>query len=468
KKYTVPELKRVYDNIKIKIVGKPGVNGGNINSVVYQVLSLSYEDLPMELKHCFLYLAHFPEDYKIYLETLFPYWASEGIITSFCNGATIQESGEDFLDELVRRNLVFVERLSKYFQMHDIMRESDLFCVFGAKGYVWKQSAQCFRSSPLLRVLDLDYVEFEGGKFLSLQGAFVSHLPSSLRNLKLLLYLNLSLRDVPVHGPVHVPNILKEMLELRFLCLPLVMDHKTKLELDDLVNLEKLGCFSTKHSKVTDLLRMTRLRELHVNFTGETAYETLSSSLRELKNLQRFAIVNTEEPHHKGDFALDFIHLTDLSLSIHMARFPDQYQFPPNLARICLQFCRMEEDPMPILEKLLHLKSIELTDRGFIGKRMVCSKGGFSQLYDLRISELEELEEWIVAEGSMPCLRTLTIGRCEKLKEIPEGLKYITFQKELVIEKLKREWTKKLVPGGEDYYKVQHIPNVQFINCDGE
>uniref|UniRef100_A0A0D3BRJ9 Disease resistance R13L4/SHOC-2-like LRR domain-containing protein n=1 Tax=Brassica oleracea var. oleracea TaxID=109376 RepID=A0A0D3BRJ9_BRAOL len=39
----------------------------------------------------------------------------------------------------------------------------------------------------------------------------------------------------------------------------------------------------------------------------------------------------------------------------------------------------MEEDPLQILEKLLHLKSVVLGHRSFVGRKMVCSKGGFPQ-----------------------------------------------------------------------------------------
>ena len=46
---------------------------------VYGVLYLSFEELPAYLKQCFLYLASFPEDYKIDVETLSYYWAAEGI-----------------------------------------------------------------------------------------------------------------------------------------------------------------------------------------------------------------------------------------------------------------------------------------------------------------------------------------------------------------------------------------------------
>ncbi|ESQ37041.1 hypothetical protein EUTSA_v10002442mg [Eutrema salsugineum] len=221
KKYSVSEWKRVYENIRTQIIGKSCLDENSLNSVVYRVLSLSYEDLPMELKHCFLYLAHFPEDYKIVVERLFHYWASEGIITSFCNGATIRESGEDFLGELVRRNLVIVERSygnpasrMDYCQMHDIMREVCLskakeenflqvikvptststinahtpsrsrrlvmyngnalhmlghksnkkvrsVLCFGAEGYLWKQSAKCFQSLPLLPSLTLVQISLQ-------------------------------------------------------------------------------------------------------------------------------------------------------------------------------------------------------------------------------------------------------------------------------------------------------------------
>ncbi|CAA7023682.1 unnamed protein product [Microthlaspi erraticum] len=544
KKYTLSEWQRVYENIQTPIVGKSVLDDNNLDSV-HRVLSLSYEDLPMQLKHCFLYLAHFPEDSEIHVVKLFPLWAAEGIITLGCDGETIKKSGEDYLEELVRRNMVIAgENYSSnyssngsrdYCQMHDMMREMCLskakeenflqvlevptststtnaqnpsrarrlvvhtdsgnalhmlgrknhkkcrsVLCFDAEGNLWKPSAPVFRSLPLLRVLDLENAKFEGGKlpssigelihlrFLSLVESTVSHLPYSLGNLKLLIYLNLF---VDVGEVVCVPNVLKEMRELRYLILPNSMDDKTKLELGDLVNLEILWNFSTKHSSVTDLLRMTRLTSLGVQLTSECTTETLLSSLSELKNLETFGLIDSGISgvvYQGADFVLDFIHLKELMLAIHMPRFPDEYRFPPNLARIALRYCRMEEDPMPILEKLLHLRTFVLSSHGFVGRKMVCSKGGFPQLCYLEISKHEELEEWIVEEGSMPCLRKLIICDCKKLKELPDGLKYITSFKELEIKEMNREWTKKLVPGGEHYYKVQHIPSVQFFNCNDD
>ncbi|KAG7533420.1 hypothetical protein ISN45_Aa08g010550, partial [Arabidopsis thaliana x Arabidopsis arenosa] len=319
-------------------------------------------------------------------------------------------------------------------------------------------SASVFQNLPLLRVLDLTEVKFKGGKlpssigglihlrFLSLYHAEVSHLPSSIGNLKLLLYLNLG---VAAGEPVHVPNVLKEMLELWYLSLPLLMHDKTELELGDLVNLEQLWYFSTQHSSVTDLLHMTKLRSLSVSLSERCTFETLSSSLRQLRNLETLYLefsYKTYTVDYVGELDLDFIHLKELVLAVRMSKIPDQHQFPPHLEHISLFNCRMEEDPMPILERLLHLKSVKLTYDAFVGRRMLCSKGGFPQLCALEISEKSELEEWIVEEGSMPCLRTLTIDDCKKLKELPDGLKYITSLKELKIYGMKREWKEKLVP----------------------
>ncbi|WZZ49203.1 hypothetical protein YC2023_049310 [Brassica napus] len=190
----------------------------------------------------------------------------------------------------------------------------------------------------------------------------------------------------------------------------------------------------------------------------------LASSLCELTNLEELRLTgdNQSDGAYDVDFVCNFVRLRHLDLNIHMTRLPDHSRFPPHLAHITLRHCQMEEDPLQILEKLLHLKSVELSFSAFVGRKMVCSKGGFPQLCKLDIMFLYDLEEWIVEEGSMPCLRTLSIRFCDKLKELPEGLKYITSLKELKITDKNKEWKTTLVPGGESYHKVQHIPSVQL------
>uniref|UniRef100_M4CM33 Uncharacterized protein n=1 Tax=Brassica campestris TaxID=3711 RepID=M4CM33_BRACM len=543
-KTMVEEWKRVDDNIQSQIVR---IDDKSQDSV-YRVLSMSYEDLPMQLKHCFLYLAHFPEDYKIQVGKLCNLWEAEGTITSSCDGATTRQIGEEYIDELVRRNMVIgvKEDLScrwEYCQMHDMMREVCLYKAkeenflqfikvhtsstsninahtptrsrrlvvhgggsaldmllcksnqkarsvlgFGLDSNLWKQSGQGLRNLLLLRVLDLsleDKSDSRGGRipssigklihlrYLSLDMGSATDVPSSLRNLKLLIYLSIYSNE-----RVHLPSIFKEMVELRFLALPPLIDAKTKLELGNLVNLECLTgfrsenvnleyfrWFRSENGSITDLLRMKKLRILHIKLKGRYTSEILASSLCELRNLEELCLIdenNESDGAYDVDFVWNFIHLRRLAVGIHVTRLPDHSRFPPHLAYISLTFCELEEDPLQILEKLLHLKSVVFKYRSFVGRKMVCSKGGFPQLCKLDIVSLYDLEEWVIEEGSMPCLRTLEIWYCEKLKELPEGLKYITSLKELDIAHKNKEWKTKLVPGGESYHKVQHIPSVQL------
>ncbi|KAL1197759.1 putative disease resistance protein [Cardamine amara subsp. amara] len=498
-KHTLSEWKRVCENIGSLTIGGTSFNGRNLSSV-YHILYLSFEELPFNLKQCFLYLAHFPEDCEINVEKLSYYWAAEAIPRPRgYDVATVREVAERYIEELVQRNMVISQRdaITSRFetcQLHDMMREVcvrkakeenfvDIVDVansqsprnsrriaytlgydeeksFDPKGMMknpklrslmffglekwmisvlslflsfiadnclifpmfgnWMTWDLLFARLQLLRVLDLSDAKFRRGKlpssigklihlrYLSLYGAYVSYLPSSMRNLKQLLYLNLV---VYINSPVYIPNnVLNEMRELIYISLPFHIHDKVKMELGNLVNLETLGNFSTKHSSVRDLQQMTKLETLSIKFNGGCTMETLSSSLSELSRLK-------------------------------------------NLTIRC-----WEEVQIPILEKLLHLHEVILSYGSFSGKRMVCSRGGFPQLQKLTLSWLEEWEEWIVEEGSMPLLHTLSIWTCKKLKELPDGLRFITSLKELKIFRATLEFKEKLSEGGEDFYKVQHIP----------
>ncbi|KAJ4887865.1 Disease resistance protein (NBS class) family [Raphanus sativus] len=535
KKYTLHQWKMIQENIKARIVTGSGSEDRNVNTKVYDVLNLSFEELPAYLKHCFLYLASFPEDYDIDVETLSYYWAAEGILSSM-DGASIREVADGYIEELVKRNMVISKRDVKTLrfetcQLHDMMREvclrkaeeenfvqtidastanlkypcksrrlsvvswhadtlnvdtevknPSLRNLLFIKCRGWKATNLLFTRHKLMRVLDLSYVGFEGGnvpssigklihlRYLSFKGSYVTQLPSSMRNLKKLLYLNLC---VEWRYPVYMPSILKEMRELTFLCLPESLHDETKLELENLVKLETLESFSTKHGRVTDLQGMTRLRSLTIFIRDESyAIETLSSSLKTLssslsklshlesliiKNKRRYTPTNDDEE----GFVWNFVHLRQLELAIYMPRLPDAQHFPSHLTTISLKECCLKEDPMPILEKLLHLKEISLHGRSFSGRRMVCSRGGFPQLEKLKFKRLEEWEEWIVEEGSMPLLQTLDITCCSKLKELPDAVRFITNLEDLSVDNMGDEFSLRLL---EEYLPSQ-LTTISLTDC---
>nr|VDC92786.1 unnamed protein product [Brassica rapa] len=537
KKYTLNQWKTVHENMKAPIVRGTGFVDRNVNREVNDVLYLSFEELPAYLKQCFLYLASFPEDYKINVETLSYYWAAEGILRPMdFDGASIREVADGYIEELVKRNMVISERDVKTFrfetlQLHDMMREvclrkaeeenfnfvqtidtstanSKSPCksrrlavvrwldeTFNVDTEVKNPSLRTllflesktpmatslfFTRFKLMRVLDLPWVVFEGGKkvpssigklihlrYLSFWRSNVSQLPFSMRNLKKLLYLNL---DVYCYFPevVYMPSIMNEMRELTFLSLPKSLHDETKLELGNLVNLETLENFSTKHGRVTDVQGMTQLRYLCIFITDERyTIKTLSSSLSKLsQHLESLTIDNkkkfyTPTNDDEEGFVWDFVNLKQLKLEIYMPRLPDAQRFPSHLTTISLKQSHLKKDPMPILEKLLHLKEISLHKRSFCGRRMDCSRGGFPQLQKLKFNRLKEWEEWIIEEGSLPLLHTLDIGSCPKLKELPDGLRFVTNLECLNIDSMGDEFDLRL----SERYLPSHLTTICLSGC---
>ncbi|KAJ4794056.1 Disease resistance protein RPP8 [Rhynchospora pubera] len=92
-----------------------------------QVLLLSYVDLPYHLKPCFLYLACFPEDYKISTKRAMRMWIAEGFVPKEGEG-TINDRAQNYFDELLQRCLVQSTEKSwdgncKQCVMHDLIRD---------------------------------------------------------------------------------------------------------------------------------------------------------------------------------------------------------------------------------------------------------------------------------------------------------------------------------------------------------
>ncbi|KAF5464042.1 hypothetical protein F2P56_014153 [Juglans regia] len=104
---------------------------------ISMILDLSYDDLPSHLKLCFLYLAHFPEDFEIRTKELIHMWMAEGLIPQMQHTGkeTLEDVGERYLQELVQRCMVQVGKKSSVARiktccLHDLMRG---FCVEKAK-----------------------------------------------------------------------------------------------------------------------------------------------------------------------------------------------------------------------------------------------------------------------------------------------------------------------------------------------
>ncbi|KAA8522955.1 hypothetical protein F0562_009378 [Nyssa sinensis] len=118
-----------------------------------KILALSYKDLPTDLKPCFLYFGVFPEDYEISAVELINLWAAEGFIQGR-GEQEVEEVGEDYLNNLIARNLIQVARKKfdgriKSCRIHDLLHE---LCIKVAEKRNFFNTLQNVTSNPVRRV----------------------------------------------------------------------------------------------------------------------------------------------------------------------------------------------------------------------------------------------------------------------------------------------------------------------------
>ncbi|KAM3339424.1 hypothetical protein P3S68_029293 [Capsicum galapagoense] len=90
------------------------------------VLSLSYHNLPNHLKPCFLSMGSFLEDYQVETWGLIQLWIAEGFIRRPESDKSLEEVAEDYLEDLISRNLIIVNKRRfsseiKVGGMHDLV-----------------------------------------------------------------------------------------------------------------------------------------------------------------------------------------------------------------------------------------------------------------------------------------------------------------------------------------------------------
>ena len=131
-------IKEVYVNIGSHIKAQ-GQEDGQYERWLFQVLTLSYQELPYQLKTCFLYLGQYPKDFNIEIEQLYQLWIAEGIISvskedQRSREETVMGVPDRHSAELAQRYMVQVKLEKdhpmnikstrfKSCQLHDLVRE---------------------------------------------------------------------------------------------------------------------------------------------------------------------------------------------------------------------------------------------------------------------------------------------------------------------------------------------------------
>ena len=487
---------------------------------VKSILLLSFNDLPHQLKHCFLYCSLFPEDHKIRRKRLIKLWMAEGFVEQ-AKGSTPEEVAESYLIELIFRSMLQVVRRNEYgrpkaCKMHDIMRDIALslserqrFGVVLDGGETTKECKarrmsicktdrelesftgmsklrsflvfnKLLKALPsggkILRVLDLEDAPIDklsdelfnlfNLRYLSLRGTLVNKLPKSIK--KLINLQSLDIRDTQIEV---VPREIGKLHNLRHL----IAHHFTKKWIDfefvigarapsnicKLKNLQSITFIEAKGDLLRQIGSMTQLMRIGISNVKEADEMDLCLSIQNMRLLRFLSIkvTNAEETLRMDALSYPPPNLRKLVLVGKLEKVPEWFCSLQRITNLHLHWSRLGEDLLPYIATWPHLGHLTLTN-ACVGNQL-CFSTGFVKLTLLNILNFPQLNEIIIEKGVMPDMKSLEIESCMELKTVPKGIEYLKNLQELILKSASMELKNCIEEEGSvDFPKVQHIPKI--------
>ncbi|RWR73939.1 disease resistance protein RPM1-like protein [Cinnamomum micranthum f. kanehirae] len=479
------------------------------------ILLLSFDDLPYNLKYCFLYFGLFPEDCKISEIILINLWVAEGFIEER-EGHTLEEVATDYIKELTCRSMLQIieEELEPFIwvRMHDVLRELAIsigheqnFCsTHDRKGEIWTNKARNFVNAKwdcehsiiqhlsssvidvvpnrnpisvlvcsissrykLLRVLELadssiesvpdELVELFNLRYLDLSNTNIEELPRSIERLQNLHTLDIERTKIKI-----LPKGVEKLKKLRHMFTSSGVQAPDGIfNLNCLQTLSYIGINDDTVRKVGNL---TQLRYLRIENVKRNHGKELSGSLQKMKALLILSVIviSEEEILDLDAVSSPPAHLRYIWLDGRLERLPPWIGSLQNIARLTLRRSHLKKDPLSSLEALPNLMSLRLI-MAYVGEELCFRHGCFLKLKALVISEIPKLNLIKIENGSMTLIQKLFLLKCPELKRIPEGLQYLITLQELRLFNMSEELLQKIKAVGE-CVNLLHIPFIRHYN----
>uniref|UniRef100_A0A2N9HQQ0 Uncharacterized protein n=1 Tax=Fagus sylvatica TaxID=28930 RepID=A0A2N9HQQ0_FAGSY len=260
---TIFEWQNLYDSLGFEL-------GRNLHLVrVNKILSLSYEDLPYNLKSCFLYLGMYPEDYSINCVRLIRQWVAEGFVKEIKN-KMLEEVAQEYLIELIHRSLVQVSEVNfdgkvRRCRLHDLFREIVLQKMEDLS-FCHVLSREESRFEGLTRRMSIDgvsYNELKGFEDTHIHSLLLfnpDELPKSYMSTFFVDFKLLKVMDFEDAPLDHIPEDVGSLFHLRYLSL---RNTKIKMLPKSIGKLQNLETLDLKQSLVSDIpVEIKKLRKL--------------------------------------------------------------------------------------------------------------------------------------------------------------------------------------------------------------
>ncbi|OEL36795.1 Disease resistance protein RPM1 [Dichanthelium oligosanthes] len=277
------------------------------------ILSLSYNDLPPDLKTCLLYLSVFPEDFVIDRESLVRRWIAEGFISEE-RGQSKQEVAENHFYELINKSMIQPVEIcydgkARACQVHDMMLEliisksaEDNFVAIAGQG-----QTDLANRHGLIRRLSVHYIDQELASVLAnedlshvrsltvTESSCIQHLPS-LVSFEVLRVLDFqgsqSLQEYDMNG-------IDKLFQLKYLSLRGTDMCVSKLPsgIVRLYGLETLDLSETYikelPSEIVQLIKLQHLLLITSEAIGRTKIPNGIGNMRNLRVISGFNVIKS-------------------------------------------------------------------------------------------------------------------------------------------------------------------------------
>ncbi|KAL2243761.1 UNVERIFIED_CONTAM: putative late blight resistance protein R1A-10 [Sesamum indicum] len=427
-----------------------------------KILSLSYNNLPVHLKPCFLYMGVFPEDSEIRVSKLTRLWIAEGFLKPI-RGKSLEEVAEKYLRDLIDRNLFFSLKFGldgklKECGIHDLLRD---LCLreYEKEHFIYAPKVQrvhaqgiklnkcficCYFGTSLQRI-ELDEVhDFSQltslasvlvcntckNKYQGLNKARVVRVtvrrweyeeamlhPTSLRYLEIK-----NVPDWDFWSPSTIP-LLWNQQTFKFFSNSILTKTTLPYVMWDMPQLRHfLGSAHfvlPKEAATQDFVVMENLHTL----SGVRNFRCTEDVRRRIPNMKKLHIDYDKENEIEWmHYCLyNLVRLQKLESLFIKAKFLplENLAFPTSLKKLSLKHCCIPWEKMMTVGSLLpNLEKLEVIDNYFEEHEWNQVEGYFPRLKFLRFSSIH-LKRWRAENIHFPNLETLLLNFMLELEEIP-------------------------------------------------
>ncbi|KAL0417076.1 UNVERIFIED_CONTAM: putative late blight resistance proteinR1B-16 [Sesamum latifolium] len=443
-------------------------NSGNDDHCL-KILWLSYNNLPIHLKPCFLYVGILSKDRNIQVSKLIRLWVAEGFVKP-ARGKSLEEIAEEYLKDLVDRNLIMIRKLGcsgkiKRCDIHDLLRD---LCI---------RESYRQRYTRIPRMQHVCFGEEQNVCFLcghpSTQESI--DVPLVLVGFRSMLaiplvcnayrntypHLRLRLVKLKVIDKAYFPygRECQAPTKLRYLAIkeafrneeeiPILLKFASPSKRPLLWNLQTLllNFFISRGNPLVlpfEIWEMPQLRHVIVRRAElpdpltkhSTILENLQTisyirnfrctveAVERIPNLKKLKIYYTNAVQDWSCYSLyNLAHLCKLESLFLLAEdfFSEKLAFPCSLKKLNLSWCRIPWENMTTIGLLPNLEVLKLVYHACEGSKWNPVEGGFRRLKVLLIRYVD-LEWWRAENIHFPNLERLLLEQVSYLKEIPSGI----------------------------------------------